>query len=88
LTISATITDNAFLSTVRNKTKHLSKQDVLVCRLRVRQWHTANGARSEYEVVEVMQHLRPLHRISVPWTGGDLAKPIDKTGVSELAELQ
>lgn len=75
-TISAAIADTTFLSAVHNDVESFSKGDALVCKLRVRQWQTATGARSEYEVVEVTQHLRAARQIGLPWmsTEGSLCE--------------
>lgn len=66
-TISATISDGEFLHGVNNDLESFSKGDSLVCRVRVRQWQTSNGTRTEYEVVKVARHLRAARQISLPW---------------------
>lgn len=73
-TISASISDTAFLSAVNDNIASFSKGDSLVCRVRVRQWQTANGARAEYEVVEVRNHLRAARQIQLPWVSKPAAR--------------
>jgi len=65
--ISATISDSRFLHAVQHDLESFSKGDSLVCRVRVRQWQTASGTRTEYEVVDVTRHLRAARQISLPW---------------------
>jgi hypothetical protein len=66
-TFGATISDAEFLHAVNNALVFFSKGDSLVCRVRVRQWQTSNGTRTEYEVVKVARHLRAARQISLPW---------------------
>ncbi|HEY4292181.1 hypothetical protein [Luteibacter sp.] len=66
-TISAIISDTTFLHAVDDNIASFSKGDSLVCRVRVRQWQTAHGTRTEYEVVEVKKHLRAVRQIQLPW---------------------
>nr|WP_063573161.1 hypothetical protein [Luteibacter rhizovicinus] len=66
-TISATISDADFLQAVHGDMKSFSKGDALVCRVRVRQWQTANGTRTDYEVVNVVNHLRAARQVQLPW---------------------
>lgn len=66
-TISATILDTAFLHDVQNDLTSFSKGDSLVCDVRVRQWQTATGTRTDYEIVNVAQHLRAARQIHLPW---------------------
>ena len=66
-TISAIISDERFLHAVNNDLESFSKGDSLVCRVRLRQWQTSQGTRTEYDVVEVTRHLRAARQISLPW---------------------
>jgi hypothetical protein len=66
-TISATISDADFLQAVHSDMKSFSKGDALVCRVRVRQWQTAHGTRTDYEVVNVINHLRAARQVQLPW---------------------
>ncbi len=53
--ISATILDKDFLERV-DRGLSFSKGDVLVCEIRQRQTHTAEGLRTEYDVIRVDEH--------------------------------
>ncbi|MDN7643820.1 hypothetical protein QZM59_22910 [Burkholderia cenocepacia] len=53
---TATITDAGFLSRVNNSQISFSKGDVLLCNVRVQQWQTSDGAKTEYEVTDVLEH--------------------------------
>lgn len=66
-TINATISDAAFLRAVHSDMESFSKGDSLVCSVRIRQWQTRHGARSEYEVIHVKDHLRAARQIDLPW---------------------
>ncbi|EML1597068.1 MULTISPECIES: hypothetical protein [Burkholderia] len=55
-TIHATITDAGFLSRVNNSQISFSKGDVLLCNVRMQQWQTSDGAKTEYEVTDVLEH--------------------------------
>jgi hypothetical protein len=65
-TISATISDSQFLSAVDQNLASFSKGDVLVCSVRIKQWQTQSGARTEYDVVTVQKHLRAATQITLP----------------------
>jgi len=67
-TIHATISDAGFLHRVDQNVETFAKGDVLVCRVRVRQWHAAQGARTEYEVVEVLEHRTGGRQMRLPGT--------------------
>jgi len=66
-TIHAAITDAGFLSRVNNSQISFSKGDVLVCHVRMQQWQTSDGAKTEYEVTDVLEH-RPAGR-QIPLAG-------------------
>lgn len=53
-TIHATIADTDFLTRVDQNVETFAKGDMLICMVRVRQWQTPSGARTEYEVAEVL----------------------------------
>ncbi|WP_319000513.1 hypothetical protein [Burkholderia metallica] len=55
-TIHAAITDAGFLSRVNNSQISFSKGDVLLCNVRMQQWQTSDGAKTEYEVTDVLEH--------------------------------
>jgi len=65
-TIHATISDAGFLSRVDQNVERFAKGDLLVCKVRVRQWQTAFGVRTDYEVVEVLEHRQAARQIRLP----------------------
>ncbi len=65
-TIHAAITDANFLTRVDNNQISFSKGDVLVCSVRVQQWQTADGAKTEYEVTNVLEHRPAARQIQLP----------------------
>lgn len=65
-TISARISDARFHSAVDANEASFSKGDVLICEVKVTQWHTQNGAKTDYEVIRVMEHRRAASQISLP----------------------
>jgi hypothetical protein len=65
-TIHASITDEDFLRRVDNNLVNFAKGDVLICNVRVRQWQTKAGARTEYEVVHVIDHRTVARQINLP----------------------
>jgi len=65
-TIHATISDAGFLSRVDQNVERFAKGDSLVCKVRVRQWQTASGVRTDYEVVEVLEHRQAARQIRLP----------------------
>lgn len=65
-TIHATIADSAFLSRVDQNLIRFAKGDVLICNVRVQQWQAPTGARTEYTVVEVLEHRPAARQIALP----------------------
>lgn len=65
-TISARISDAAFHSAVDANEASFSKGDALICEVKVTQWHTQNGAKTDYEVIRVTEHRRAANQISLP----------------------
>ena len=51
------MSDEAFVSKVNTGQVSFRKGDVIICNLRTRQQITKEGVISEYEVVEVLEHL-------------------------------
>lgn len=70
-TISATISDEQFLHGVDTNAESFAKGDSLLCTVRVRQWQTVNGTRTDYEVVRVDEHLHAARHVDVPWLSVD-----------------
>jgi hypothetical protein len=65
-TIHATIADVEFLSRVDRNQIAFAKGDILVCDVRVLQWQTISGAKTEYEVVRVREHRNSARQIPLP----------------------
>lgn len=65
-TISARISDAKFHSSVDANESSFSKGDLLICEVKVTQWHTQNGAKTDYEVTRVIEHRRAAKQISLP----------------------
>jgi len=43
-----------------------SKGDILICDVRISHWHARSGAKTNYEVVRVIEHRRAAMRIPFP----------------------
>lgn len=65
-TIHAAIADIGFLTRVDQNVETFAKGDLLICMVRVRQWQIPSGARTEYEVVEVLEHRQAARQIRLP----------------------
>jgi hypothetical protein len=65
-TIHATISDADFLARVDANQESFSKGDVLICEVRVQQWQTFDGAKTDYEVVRVVEHRTASRQIALP----------------------
>ena len=65
-TIHATISDVGFLERVDHNIERFAKGDLLICMVRVQQWQTHSGARTEYEVIEVLEHRNASRQIPLP----------------------
>lgn len=65
-TISAAISDADFQHKVDTNQVNFAKGDVLVCDVRVRQWQSSSGAKTEYEVVRVIEHRTAARQIPLP----------------------
>lgn len=65
-TIHASITDAEFLRRVDANQVSFAKGDVLVCSVRVRQWQTPAGAKTDYEVTDVLEHRTAARQIQLP----------------------
>jgi hypothetical protein len=58
-TIQAEITDEAFWKKIDASEEAFSKEDYLVCTVRMDQWLSASGLRTEYTVIRVEHHISP-----------------------------
>lgn len=56
-TIQAEIEDEGFWARVDASEESFSKEDYLVCRVRMDQWFTATGLRTDYAIEKVEQHI-------------------------------
>lgn len=65
-TVYATMADAEFLARVDRNIETFTKGDLLICLVRVRQWQTASGARTEYEVTRVMEHRSGARQLPLP----------------------
>ena len=65
-TIRTSISDPDFLYKVDNNLVSFSKGDVLVCEVSVRQWQTDSGAKTEYDVIKVVDHRMAYRQIALP----------------------
>ena len=65
-TISAAISDADFQRKVDTNQVNFAKGDVLVCEVRVRQWQSASGTRTECEVTHVLEHRTAARQIPLP----------------------
>lgn len=65
-TIHATISDHDFIRRVDQNIERFAKGDSLICMVDVRQWQTANGVRTDYDVTEVLEHRQASRQIHLP----------------------
>ena len=64
-TFSVSILDENFIKKVNNDLVSFSKGDILVCKIRIRQWQTEKGAKTEYDVIQVIEHRKGPRQISL-----------------------
>jgi hypothetical protein len=43
-----------------------AKNDILICQVRVKQWQTGQGAKTEYVVEEVLEHRQAARQLKLP----------------------
>ncbi|MCM8737197.1 hypothetical protein M5E06_24060 [Azospirillum sp. A1-3] len=55
-TINVTMADEKFISRVNQNDVVFAKGDILVCRVLMEQWRVKDGLRTEYTVLEVVEH--------------------------------
>lgn len=65
-TLHATISDQQFMHRVDQNLETFAKGDSLICLVKVAQWQTANGVRTEYEVTSVLEHRQAARQIHLP----------------------
>jgi hypothetical protein len=66
-TIPARITDTEFLTRVDQNIETFSKGNILVCQVRMQQWQTKDGLRTEYTVERVIEHKQAMRQIRLPF---------------------
>ena len=65
-TFYVTITDSEFLRQVDENLKSFSKGDLLRVKLNTKTWRTTEGIRTEYEAIEIMEHITGARQLSLP----------------------
>ncbi len=74
-TIGVTMADDDFLGRVNRNEISFSKGDILVCRLLTEQWRTAESLRTEYTVLEVLEHKSAARQLPLPFDAPPQKKP-------------
>ena len=70
--IGATIEDSAFLARVDANQISFSKGDILICDVRVVQKQTDSGLKTDYTVVQVVEHRPAARQLPLPLHGGSM----------------
>jgi hypothetical protein len=76
-TINARISDAEFISGVNTNETSFAKGDVLICEVKVTQWQTLTGAKTDYEVTKVIEHRHAATQISFPGMQRQISPPDD-----------
>ena len=71
--INATIADHGFLERINNNDIAFTKGDILVCRVQVEQWRTLDNLKTEYTILEVLDHQSAARQYLLP-----LPEPADR----------
>jgi len=66
-TFFATIDDEAFLRRVDEHQEAFMKGDILRCRVRVEQWQTDAGLRTDWTVTNVLEHIPATRTLPIPF---------------------
>lgn len=66
-TIGVTMADEDFLGSVNRNEIAFAKGDILVCRLLTEQWRTADNLRTEYTVLQVLDHRSAARQLPLPF---------------------
>lgn len=64
--IAASMRDSAFLDEMNDGVLSFTKGDVIKAKMRRHQWTGPEGLKNEYEVVEVIEHIRATRSIQLP----------------------
>ncbi len=62
---SVTIKDEDFLKKVANDEISFAKNDILVCEIRIKQWQIAEGLKTDYELLKVIEHRPSFKRMKL-----------------------
>lgn len=65
-TVHVAIADANFIERTDSDQISFSKRDVLVCSVRVRQWQTIDGVKTEYAVTDVLEQRPSSRQIPLP----------------------
>lgn len=65
-TIHVTLADQAFIERVNHNQERFAKGDILKAETRVTQWQTADGLRTEYTILRVLEHRMGAEQIGLP----------------------
>ena len=66
LTFFADMADEEFLQRIETDQETFAKDDILRCRVRVRQWQVESGLKTEYQIVKVTEHLTSVRTVTLP----------------------
>ncbi len=66
-TFFAVVTDPNFIRRVQHNEEAFAKDDILKARIKETQWNTATGLKTEYEILEIVDHLQPKLQIKLPF---------------------
>lgn len=72
--ILVTIADEDFLKRVNENEITFAKGDILVCRVLMQQWRVADGLRTEYTVLEVIEHKSAARQLHLPFDAPEKEK--------------
>ncbi|MGE0201781.1 MAG: hypothetical protein AB7P76_12560 [Candidatus Melainabacteria bacterium] len=68
-TFFAVMKDEIFSDRVQHSLENFAKDDILKVKLVSYQYETATGLKTEYEVIEVLEHRRPGTQMKIPFEG-------------------
>jgi hypothetical protein len=67
-TFHAVIEDTEFLTRVSQNMETFAKNDILVCQVRIKQWQSSKGVKTEYLVEKVLEHKQAGRQLALPLT--------------------
>lgn len=66
--ITATLKDQAFIDKIDNNEVSLSKEDLLIVKMRSTQWHSQDGnIKTENEILQVIEHKKRVTQLAIPF---------------------